>query len=365
MATRAPIINAALAALVIAPCVATTPALAQQWVTPAVDAPQVERRIFQSAAAGAFVSYHVYTPPVYDTQPERGFPVLYWLHGANSVLTGIGPVSAWFDAAIAEGRIPPMLIVFPNGLQYGMWCNSKNGATPMETIVIDELIPAVDAAFRTIPVRSGRIVEGFSMGGYGAARLGFRHNTLFGGVSMLGAGPLQQDFLDEPPGSNIPFEQRLIIYEQVWGSDPAYFLQESPWTIVGENAAAIIAGAQRVRQAVGQLDFVVPANLDFQQRLTDLAIPHEFYFPAGVGHAPLLLMTAMGETNWNFYRDVFGPACPGDTNADGVVNFTDLNAVLGDFGQMGDDLPGDVNGDGVVDFADLNAVLGNFGAVCR
>ncbi len=57
--------------------------------------------------------------------------------------------------------------------------------------------------------------------------------------------------------------------------------------------------------------------------------------------------------------------CPGDTNGDGVVNFTDLNAVLGAFGQTGANLPGDVNDDGAVGFADLNEVLSNYGVGCR
>ncbi len=58
-------------------------------------------------------------------------------------------------------------------------------------------------------------------------------------------------------------------------------------------------------------------------------------------------------------------ACAGDTNGDGIVNFTDLNAVLASFGQTGEGLPGDVNGDGVVNFTDLNEVLANFGADCN
>jgi hypothetical protein len=56
--------------------------------------------------------------------------------------------------------------------------------------------------------------------------------------------------------------------------------------------------------------------------------------------------------------------CPGDTNGDNVVNFTDLNAVLSTFGQVGSGIAGDVNGDGVVNFTDLNEVLSNFGAEC-
>lgn len=58
--------------------------------------------------------------------------------------------------------------------------------------------------------------------------------------------------------------------------------------------------------------------------------------------------------------------CPGDANGDRVVDFLDLNIVLGQFGQSGAPgaLEGDVNDDGVCDFIDLNIVLGAFGATC-
>lgn len=57
--------------------------------------------------------------------------------------------------------------------------------------------------------------------------------------------------------------------------------------------------------------------------------------------------------------------CPGDANGDDTVNFSDLNAVLVNFGMSGPGLEGDVNGDELVNFTDLNLVLGSFGAVCR
>jgi hypothetical protein len=60
-----------------------------------------------------------------------------------------------------------------------------------------------------------------------------------------------------------------------------------------------------------------------------------------------------------------GVECPGDTNGDNLVNFTDLNTVLSEFGQSGMGLPGDVDGNGVVNFADLNLILSNFGAQCN
>lgn len=56
--------------------------------------------------------------------------------------------------------------------------------------------------------------------------------------------------------------------------------------------------------------------------------------------------------------------CTGDANPDGVVDFLDLNVVLGQYGQTGAGLPGDLDHNGVLDFVDLNLLLGVYGAIC-
>lgn len=68
--------------------------------------------------------------------------------------------------------------------------------------------------------------------------------------------------------------------------------------------------------------------------------------------------------NFAAFRGCLAASCGADINGDGVVNFTDLNAVLANFGNAGSGLSGDVNGDGVVNVEDLNAVLADFGAEC-
>ncbi len=60
----------------------------------------------------------------------------------------------------------------------------------------------------------------------------------------------------------------------------------------------------------------------------------------------------------------FNAPCPGDANNDQLVNFVDLNLVLGFFGQSAPNIPGDVSQDCTVDFLDLNIVLSAFGANC-
>ena len=192
----------------------------QQWILPTIEAPQLQRVIFHSTAAATDISYFIYLPQAYDMETERRFPVLYWLHGSGGGFEGVRPISAYFGRAMREGKIPPMLVVFPNGLPNSLWVNSYDGSVPMETIVIEELLPHVDAHFRTIAAREGRIVEGFSMGGYGAARFGLKYHDLFGASSSLAGGPFHPDFSHTP---RVGPRNREQIFQAVFGGNLEYY----------------------------------------------------------------------------------------------------------------------------------------------
>jgi hypothetical protein len=286
----------------VASAVSIAQAQSPAFVTAPVRAPRVEFHTFESKAAKAKVSYHFYTPEAYDTEKEQRFPVLYWLHASGGGLAGIAPVSAWFDAAIREGKIPPMLVVFPNGLASSMWCDSKDGAVPMETIVIKELIPHIDATFRTIAKREGRIIEGFSMGGYGAARLGFKYPQLFGAVSILAGGPLDLDFAG-PRATGNPTERERIL-NGTFGGDLEYYRSQNPITVAQQQADAV-RGKVRVRMAVGARDNTGPLNRAYSEHLKKLNIAHTFTIVPAVGHDTLALLKGLGDANWDFYREVF------------------------------------------------------------
>lgn len=275
-----------------------------EWVTEPANTTLATREILQSAALGEAVSFHVYLPPNYDEDPDARFPVLYWLHGSGAGIMGIPPLcNLWNNAIVAE-NIPPMIVVFPNGLPTGMWCDSKDGTTPMESILIEDLIPHVDANYQTIPQREGRLIEGFSMGGYGAARLGLKHADLFVGFSLMGAGPLQTDFLIDDPTLPTPIAQREIIFEQVYGSDAAYFEAQSPWFLAGEAAGSLPPGTP-IRIVIGADDPVLPYNIAFSERLDALSIPHETIVVPDVGHNPLQTITGIGTANWEHYTALF------------------------------------------------------------
>ncbi len=274
---------------------------ALQWMTPAVEAPRVSYHSFESRAAGTRVSYHLYTPAAYAREPDRRFPVVYWLHGSGGGVQGIAPLSRLVDDAIEAGKVPPFLVVFVNGLRLGMYVDWKDGRAPLETMIVQELVPHIDARHRTLATREGRLLDGFSMGGYGAARLGFKHPDKFRAVSIMGAGPMQET-LDRTPRASRKQADELL--QEVYGGEQAQFRNVSPRRHATDNAA-VIARDSLVRMVIGSRDETYGANLAFHEHLVALGIPHDWIVVEGVGHDPLRLLRSSGDAHWAFYRRAF------------------------------------------------------------
>ena len=281
---------------------ASLPAAAPlQWMTPAVEAPRVSYHSFESRAVGARVSYHLYTPAAYDREPTRRFPVVYWLHGSGGGVQGIAPLSRIVDDAIEAGKVPPFLVVFVNGLRLGMYVDWKDGRAPLETMIVQELVPHIDATYRTLATREGRLLDGFSMGGYGAARLGFKHPDRFRAVSIMGAGPMQETLTRTPRASRKQVDELL---QEVYGGEQSLFRAVSPRRHAADNAA-VIARDSLVRLVIGSRDETFDHNRAFHEHLVDLGIPHEWLVVEGVGHDPLRLLQSLGDRHWAFYRKAF------------------------------------------------------------
>ncbi|MGP1310554.1 MAG: hypothetical protein ACTS27_10190 [Phycisphaerales bacterium] len=95
---------------------------------------------------------------------------------------------------------------------------------------------------------------------------------------------------------------------------------------------------------------------------------YNYSFTANAGPEEVDATIGFFKTSGSITARVLAPAgcaITADTNGDNIVNFADLNTVIGTFGDSGPGLPGDVNGDELVNFTDLNAVLGEFGLDCN
>ncbi|MFM7076862.1 MAG: alpha/beta hydrolase [Planctomycetaceae bacterium] len=278
------------------------------WVTGDAGVEGVVHRTFESTAAAGPVSYHVYVPPEHD-QPDARLPVLYWLHGTLGGIEGIRPLTAHFAAQMRSRRMPPMLVVFVNGLPRRLWADSKGGSAPVETVFVTELIPQVDRSFRTLAAREGRVLEGFSMGGYGAARLGFAHPDLFAGISILAGGPLDLE-LDGPRARRNP-RLRDFILREVCGGEIDYFREISPVSLAGTAAKALGERGTVIRQAVGTRDDTRDLNHAFHERLAEVGIAHVYHEIPEVGHDARGVLAALAAADGDFYRRALGSPAAG------------------------------------------------------
>jgi enterochelin esterase-like enzyme len=275
-----------------------------EWLDPDRSEPAgTHYRTFKSQLAGSEVSYLLYLPPDYETNAARRYPVVYWLHGFGGNPRAGAAFVKPLDAAIRAGKAPAMIVVLVNGIAASFYCDSPEGKRPIDSMVTKELIPHVDQTYRTIAKRETRAVEGFSMGGYGAAHLGFKHPELFGLVSIMSGaltdsvewGPLQP-----PQGGR---RQMMLAAEK------SYFQANDLATVIRTNAAAI-RGNTRVRMAVGSEDTLRPNNQALHEFLTDLKIEHSYEVVPGAGHDTKVVYEKLGERLFTWYLNAWSGQLP-------------------------------------------------------
>jgi len=122
-----------------------------------------------SKITNSFRHCFVYTPAGYEKDAKTRYPVLYLQHGSFEDETGWasqGKANLILDNLIAAKKAVPMVIVMDNGYAYKPQSGETNGrpASAFEEVVINEIIPMIDAKFRTIADREHRAIAGLSMG---------------------------------------------------------------------------------------------------------------------------------------------------------------------------------------------------------
>lgn len=128
-------------------------------------------------------NYTIYLPADYN--PKQTYPVLYLLHGAygnHRNLIERFPIQTQLDELIQNQQLKPLIVVFVDGFN-SFYLNSDS--MQMESAIIDDLIPQIEATYAADKDRSKRYIGGISMGGYGAANLTFAHPELFSKTILI------------------------------------------------------------------------------------------------------------------------------------------------------------------------------------
>ncbi len=137
----------------------------------------------------------IYLPASYNTAQgkHKSYPTLYLLHGSPGKdidwITG-GKATESADTLIASGKIPDMIMIFPDGNgrpgASSEWGNSYDGGQLIENYVFYDLVRYVDQHYRTIADPAHRALGGLSMGGFGAMNIAIHHPDVFGTIISLG-----------------------------------------------------------------------------------------------------------------------------------------------------------------------------------
>lgn len=165
------------------------------------DVPHGDVRIrwYRSKVTGAWRRAYVYVPEGYDTDVKRRYPVLYLQHGSGESergWTAQGRANFILDNLIAAGRAKPMIVVMDNGYATKLGApepapasgGPPRGNAAFPQVVVEDLIPATDAAFRTLANRENRAIAGLSMGAGQAIQIGFANLDKFSAIGSFSGG---------------------------------------------------------------------------------------------------------------------------------------------------------------------------------
>lgn len=222
--------------------------------------------------------YTVYLPFDYETS-NRYYPVVYLLHGYSDNDMGwvqFGEVNMKVDKAIAEGKIPPMIIVMPDG-GVSWYINNYDNSVPYEDYFFEEFIPYIESKYRIRKEKRYRGIAGLSMGGYGTLVYALKHPDKFAACAAFSAGltvPGQVENMGQQQWDNV--------YGVVYGKGLSgeerltdHFLANNPFHIV-KNANKEKLKSLRYYIDCGDDDFLSPANNEFHNLLIDENISHEY-----------------------------------------------------------------------------------------
>jgi enterochelin esterase-like enzyme len=153
----------------------------------------VQQILFPSKSTNTSRRAYVYTPPSYYKDQSKRYPVLYLQHGwgeDETAWSNQGRANLIMDNMIAEGKIKPFIIVMTYGMtneiRFGGMRDFKIDA--FQTVLVDELIPYVDANFRTIADQPHRAMAGLSMGGMETHTITLGRPEVFSHYALLSGG---------------------------------------------------------------------------------------------------------------------------------------------------------------------------------
>ncbi|MES2423460.1 MAG: alpha/beta hydrolase family protein [Pseudomonadota bacterium] len=253
-----------------------------------IDSRTLELTIASDAFA-APVKVEVFLPAGYLTDTKRRWAFTYYLGGTNHNQTTFRNDYSAYD--LVENY--PSLVVSPSGDSgyWSDWFNNGAGGPPKyETFVMDQLLPLIDANFRTVGDRAHRAIMGDSMGGYGALMIAARHPDKFAAAASL-SGTVDTNFPTGMAAVSASPALQMGLPDSIYGprlTQEVRWRGHNPWDLARNLAGMdllVITGNGILGLADGEggtdpagcvleAGAIYPESVNLHNQLTSLGIAH-------------------------------------------------------------------------------------------
>ena len=289
------------------PTAAPTAALTPVPVQPIAPPGATQEGRFNSAALGAEGRYVIYLPPGYATSGLR-YPVFYLLHGKGGGMNDWLYIKLDLDRMIANKEIPPVIAVLPDApynKQSSYYVDSAYAGSEgvprgekVETALTRDLIAHIDATYRTIATREGRMIGGFSMGGWGAMRYALAHPDLYRAAIVLSPAV----YIPFPPAESGmralgAFGKGTTLFDEA-----TYIAQNYPATIERVFKPAGLPFAMFIAAGDDEHHY---AKFEDREHDMDLEAHHLYSAAIRVPNMSAELRILQGEHCWDVWRPAF------------------------------------------------------------
>ena len=221
-----------------------------------------------SASMNKDIEAAIMLPTSYAGGVERNYPVIYFLDGHS----GDGKrlfYDFYKDELMKQSDQFNVIMVAVGGVNTWYFDSPVNPEVKWQQFLIKELIPFVDASYRTIAKREGRAITGLSMGGHGSFYTAFRHPQFFIAAGSTSGGV---DFRPWPDNWDIAaMLGKKTEHEKNWDDN-----------VVINNLNALPKTKMAICFYCGVNDFFLEVNRALDKKMTDMKIVHSYEeFPGG------------------------------------------------------------------------------------
>ncbi|CAE7593018.1 unnamed protein product [Symbiodinium natans] len=221
------------------------------------------------------VWYFLYTPPRPSTS------ILYHLHGAGEIFAFVRKEVYWTAAALEQAGKSVHIVAPHDVTKFGMWADGKK--VRMATSVMNDVMPHAERGL----VIEKRCIQGFSMGGFGAALLGLRRPDLFSGIVSWDGALHSWETLTR---------NRAFIARDQFDNSEAMFDENSPW----KAAEACPNKNMPVLILVGSMPATLEYGRRFHKHLEDSGMQQITLVETGLIHSLQPFLAAHGQQATRF-----------------------------------------------------------------